>query len=362
MSTPGSAHPRIADTAAVAARDRVAEVRSSEALGVVRGMAPPMALLLLLFAGYDAATNSGDQRVWRLLTDLLPMAVLIAVIIADRRGWVTRRNAGWVVVVGSLTVSLSVLVTVVLGQQAPILVFLVIMTVVNGSTALSHLQFVVAQSVPVGGAAASVLLLPSLVPAAAVPDWIVMLCVALAASIAIHVSRGRGFVELASLLEVLEEQAVEDPLTGLGSRRAYEQAFPLVRATAELAGLYVFVVFIDVDGLKSVNDTDGHAAGDDVILTVSRAMRESARTRDLLVRWGGDEFVVLGMGDQDAASRMERSVGQRLAALIPAGTSWSGGISTGTSAASAHEATALGLVTAADDQMYRSRAERGSRP
>jgi diguanylate cyclase (GGDEF)-like protein len=344
-------------TAAVAARDRVAEVRSSEALGVVRGMAPPMALLLLLFAGYDAATNSGDQRVWRLLTDLLPMAVLIAVIVADRRGRVTRRNAGWIVVVGSLTVSLSVLVTVVLGQQAPILVFLVIMTVVNGSTALSHLQFVVAQSIPVGGAAASVVLLPSLVPAAAVPD-----CVALAASIAIHVSRGRGFVELAGLLEVLEEQAVEDPLTGLGSRRAYEQAFPLVRATAELAGLYVFVVFIDVDGLKSVNDTDGHAAGDDVILTVSRAMRESARSRDLLVRWGGDEFVVLGMGDQDAASRMERSVSQRLAALIPAGTSWSGGISTGTSAAGAHEATALGLVTAADDEMYRSRSERGSRP
>ncbi|MBK6762609.1 MAG: GGDEF domain-containing protein [Micrococcales bacterium] len=53
------------------------------------------------------------------------------------------------------------------------------------------------------------------------------------------------------------------------------------------------VLFIDLDGLKSVNDTYGHAVGDEVIVTVARRVRDRVRVNDVLARFGGDEFVLV---------------------------------------------------------------------
>jgi diguanylate cyclase len=54
--------------------------------------------------------------------------------------------------------------------------------------------------------------------------------------------------------------------------------------------------FVDVDGLKGINDRYGHDAGDDVIAAVAEALRRSSRDSDVVARWGGDEFVVVGLG------------------------------------------------------------------
>ena len=54
--------------------------------------------------------------------------------------------------------------------------------------------------------------------------------------------------------------------------------------------------FVDVRGLKRANDDNGHAFGDAIIRATADALRESVRANDLIARWGGDEFIVIGEG------------------------------------------------------------------
>lgn len=341
--------------------DRTDIVRGREALGVVKVIGPAMTGLLVVFAFFDAATHP-DQMWWRVPTDVIPAGVLAFIVWLQRRGTVTAANAGWWTAVGSLVVSTSILVTVVYGAQVPIMIYLLVMTVVNGALALTTTQFVVTQTVPVLGPLVAMVSVGGLIAADSFADWIALWLVTLAASIAVHVARERGFREMARVLELLEQQAIEDPVTGLGTRRALEQTFPVVRSSAEVTGLEVFLVFVDVDGLKAVNDSLGHDEGDRVILTVARALREAARSRDVLVRWGGDEFAVLGVGDSDAAERMETSIAQRVAALNPLAGEWPGTVSTGASTMRAEGCELAALVAAADSDMYRRRrALRGRR-
>ncbi len=341
--------------------DRTDLVRGREALGVVKVIGPAMTVLLLVFAVFDAATHP-DQAWWRVPTDIVPALVLGFILWWQRRGHVTADNAGWYVAAGSLVVSTSVLVTVVCGAQVPIMIYLLIMAMVNGATALTTRQFVLAQTVPVLGPLVAMVSVGGLITSDSFPDWIALWLVTLAAAIAVFLSRERGFQEMARIEELLEQQAVEDPVTRLGTRRALEQMFPVVRSAAELAGLDVFLVFVDVDGLKAVNDALGHDEGDRVILTVARAIREAARSRDVLVRWGGDEFAVLGIGDAEAAAGMETSIAQRVWALNPLAGEWSGTVSLGSATRNAATCQLAALVAEADSDMYRRRrALRGRR-
>ena len=97
----------------------------------------------------------------------------------------------------------------------------------------------------------------------------------------------------AVLEETLRIQATTDPLTGLNNRREYEKRFAheLARARREDAALSL--VMLDLDHFKRVNDTYGHAAGDEVLRTVARLCREQFRAVDIAGRLGGEEFVVL---------------------------------------------------------------------
>jgi diguanylate cyclase (GGDEF)-like protein len=361
MTAPEPNGPTPAQTRAIAERDRVADVRSREALAVVAWMGPAMTLLLIVFAVYDVAVNPADQRTWRLMADIAPVPILAAIVLAQRRGWITSDNAGWYVTLGSITVTVTTLATVLLGAQSAMEVNLFIMVVVNGALALTTVQYVAAQAVAIASAVGALVVVTGLVPPAALGDWLVVVAIAVAASLAIHLARENGFRQMARILELLEQQAVEDPLTGLGTRRALEQMFPVVRSSAEISELVVLVVFVDVDGLKAVNDSAGHAAGDQVLLAVARAMRESARSRDVLARWGGDEFALLGVGDAEAASRMALSLTQRLADLNPLPGLWSGTASVGTATASPTEAMLPELVARADESMYGGGATRRHR-
>jgi diguanylate cyclase (GGDEF)-like protein len=96
--------------------------------------------------------------------------------------------------------------------------------------------------------------------------------------------------------EIATRVAREDSLTGLGNRRALDEALVRLEQTAEADQLDHSLVLIDVDGFKSVNDTYGHQAGDEVLKAVARTLRTCARRADLLIRLGGDEFVVLAAG------------------------------------------------------------------
>ena len=347
----------IADDALTA---RVAEVRGREALSIVWRLGPAMAVLLLVFAIYDGVAQPADERVWRVITDLAPAAVIGGILLAARRGKVTTENAGWFVVIGSLAVSVSVVVTAAVSGQVPYLVYPIIMTIVNGASALDARQFAASQSVPVIGSAAVILAVPAAVPPDLAGDWFAVLTVAVAASVAIHVARARGFREVARIQALLEQEAIEDPLTRLGTRRAFERMSPLVIESSEIAELPMFAVFIDVDGLKRVNDESGHDAGDRVLLAVAQAMRDSARSRDVLVRWGGDEFAVLGIGDPGAPKRWQDSVVQRVADLNPLPDLWSGTVSVGVAMTSAGATSPADLIRLADTAMYDGRRMRRS--
>lgn len=86
-----------------------------------------------------------------------------------------------------------------------------------------------------------------------------------------------------------EEQALTDTLTGLSNRRALDQV--LTRLID--AGRPFAVMHLDLDLFKSINDTHGHAAGDEVLKKVSRILVEETRAEDTVVRLGGDEFVLI---------------------------------------------------------------------
>lgn len=91
----------------------------------------------------------------------------------------------------------------------------------------------------------------------------------------------------------LQDQALTDPLTGLGNRRALARDFESESARAVRTGRPLTVVVIDVDGLKALNDSEGHAAGDEALRKVGLALSSVTRRSDHAYRYGGDEFALL---------------------------------------------------------------------
>lgn len=89
------------------------------------------------------------------------------------------------------------------------------------------------------------------------------------------------------------EEADTDALTGLANRRALERTLDAALTRARTRERSVGIVMLDLDGFKAINDTHGHAAGDAALREVARRLRTCVRERDLVARWGGDEFVVV---------------------------------------------------------------------
>jgi diguanylate cyclase (GGDEF)-like protein/PAS domain S-box-containing protein len=87
--------------------------------------------------------------------------------------------------------------------------------------------------------------------------------------------------------------AGHDPLTGLGNRRTLTDQMAAALARADRRGERSALILLDLDGFKAVNDTLGHAAGDELLVLASGRLLECARAGDLVCRLGGDEFAVL---------------------------------------------------------------------
>ncbi len=100
--------------------------------------------------------------------------------------------------------------------------------------------------------------------------------------------------ELAAANARLEQATLTDPLTGLHNRRYFAQFAAEEAARARRAGPgALLVVLLDVDHFKRINDQHGHEAGDAVLVEIGARLRHLARGGDLLMRWGGEEFLVL---------------------------------------------------------------------
>ncbi|WP_205687338.1 sensor domain-containing diguanylate cyclase [Cellulomonas endophytica] len=120
-------------------------------------------------------------------------------------------------------------------------------------------------------------------------------------------------------LERAEGDATTDALTGLGNRRGWDAVLAAEEARAVRYGHPAAVVVLDVDGLKAVNDRDGHDAGDALLRRCAAALRGSARSADYLARLGGDEFAVLAVetGPAGAAALEVRLRAALDAAAVP---------------------------------------------
>jgi diguanylate cyclase (GGDEF)-like protein len=151
----------------------------------------------------------------------------------------------------------------------------------------------------------------------------------------------------------LAYQAFHDLLTGLANRARFEDQTTLALARGTRLGHPVSVMFCDLDDFKTINDTLGHAAGDELLVAVADRLATSLRAVDLVARFGGDEFVVL-LEDHDAeaaskaAERMmatlSREIILRERQIFP---SMSVGIATSLGGGSAEE-----LLRSADTALY----------
>lgn len=111
----------------------------------------------------------------------------------------------------------------------------------------------------------------------------------------------------------LQERSVRDPLTGLLNRSAALDALARRLAAGERDDRPTAVLFIDLDGLKQINDGHGHEAGDVALRTVADALRATTRDADAVARYGGDEFLVSGAaGNLDEVEALAERVRQEV--------------------------------------------------
>ncbi|HEX5004332.1 MAG TPA: GGDEF domain-containing protein [Gemmatimonadales bacterium] len=166
----------------------------------------------------------------------------------------------------------------------------------------------------------------------------------------------------AHLVEQLQTAANTDELTALLNRRALEERLGAELARSTRHELDTTIILLDLDNFKLVNDSGGHAAGDELLRGVGRLLKEQCRQPDVVGRLGGDEFlVILPMTSPREAMVLVGRVQARLADLEKLGQGHPVAVSIGVAAAPRHGTTVSSLMAAADAAMYKAKRAGGNR-
>jgi diguanylate cyclase (GGDEF)-like protein len=158
----------------------------------------------------------------------------------------------------------------------------------------------------------------------------------------------------ARLVERLERQAAEDPLTGLANQRAFFRDCAAEFSRAQRNGSEVSIVMLDLDDFKAINDEHGHPYGDQVLLRVADALRTSIRGHDTAARMGGEEFaILLPDANADAAYDVAERARGAIARVRLASTTLS--CSAGVATASPANTVPADLLALADTALYEAK-------
>lgn len=167
--------------------------------------------------------------------------------------------------------------------------------------------------------------------------------------------------------------ALTDPLTGLANRRGIMRDLVQLFALAQRDSKYVLVAVIDLDGFKLINDCYGHQAGDQFLLGIATELKRSLRASDMVGRIGGDEFIVIALGNalqrpapaqelRDAAALMQARLSKATVGQYDLGNGLPPyeyqGASVGVVAVMPDGTTAEEAIRLADNEMYQVKQQR----
>jgi diguanylate cyclase (GGDEF)-like protein len=166
----------------------------------------------------------------------------------------------------------------------------------------------------------------------------------------------RANYELEATHEEVKRLAITDPLTGCHNRRFFEDIERREMKRHRRYGSPLSVVFVDVNHFKKLNDTLGHDSGDQILRTIGNLLRKHVRQSDYVIRWGGDEFLLLlTCGAAEAQSKAaELKVAferERAESAFPARV----GLSIGVAAVFPEAESLNEAIRVADSRMYRDK-------
>ncbi len=158
------------------------------------------------------------------------------------------------------------------------------------------------------------------------------------------------------LLQGSSKLSMTDPLTELTNRRGLAVSVSRLNEAAP-PDVALCALLIDVDGFKGVNDTLGHAVGDEVLIRTARRIRSSVRGDAVVVRWGGEEFLVVDRIPPGQACTVAEGI--RAAVSAPADPAVT--VSIGLAASTSPDLDLIDVISAADAAMYEAKAGGGDR-
>jgi diguanylate cyclase (GGDEF)-like protein len=174
-----------------------------------------------------------------------------------------------------------------------------------------------------------------------------------------EISLLRGKVaRLQERVEQLDQLAHQDSLINLPNRRGFMRELERLIARVDRYGISAAMLFVDVDGLKMINDTLGHRAGDEALIQVAALLAKGVRHSDVVARIGGDEFgILLESSDETNSHETAARLIQQISAceVLHDGEALPLGVAIGVGMIDALD-TAEAVMERADEAMYRRKA------